>query len=124
MFRPSQPASQQQLHSVSTFQRALDDLDGRLGDCDGLLAALSHCVSEAKRSPGVDAKVACREVSTAFYECNKAKTQRHSAMRSVCSDATAAFDGCMQKHCTEPETCLDTLTALVACCEKRGVFSA
>ena len=121
MFRG--PASQQQLHSVSTFQRALDDLDIRLGDCDGALAALSHCVSEARRGGG-DAKAACREVSAAFYDCNKAKTRRHSAMRSVCVDATAAFDGCMQKHCTEPETCLDTLSSLVTCCEERGVFSA
>ena len=116
--------AQQQLHSTSHFQRALDELDVRLGDCDGLLAALSHCHSEARRAPSSGDAKPCREASAAFYACNKEKTRRHTAMRSTCVEATSAFDACMVTNCRQPEACADALAALVTCSEQRGIFAS
>ena len=103
-------------HSDSNFQRALDDLDHRLGACDGLLAALTLCRNENHKAND------CALEARSFYKCNANKMQRYEAMRVSCKEHSNAFDSCMMANSSQPEACHSLLSRFVACAETSGVL--
>ena len=103
--------------STSAFGLKLDLLDHRLGDCDGLLVAYTHCRNTMKAKE-------CIEEANAFRACNRAKAERNRDMTLRCTGASKAFDECMVTHNREPERCAVVLDALYNCSEHMGVFAA